>query len=542
MSRRKPELLDALFSETRRTRDALERARGNDRTGYLRTQLMPCQARLEADPHRRVSVRSARRNGKSTGVLLIVTIRCLERPGSQWVVVGLTRPSVKRIYWSALKALNKQYELGIQFQHQELIARFPNGSEISFVGAENVSEIEKLRGGKYDGVVIDECKSFAASVFTELVHDVLEPALLDRNGQLFVIGTPGDVLDGPFYLATCEEPVLVGDPPADGEPDRRLLSNRPFGSTPDRPFVWSLHAWTLRDNVTRFPDPETGRTFTLWEAAQLRKANNGWGDDHPTWRREYLGHWVANDLKRVYRYRSHVHDYTPVRDRHLGIPCDAAKDPRVRWRTICGVDLGTRDGTAMVVWAWSPHKRDLWEVHSERRTADTGQRLTVTQIAEWYKDLERRFGPFDGPAPADTAGLATMVADTLAVEHGVYLDPAEKREKLDHIEVFNSDLDAGLIHIRRGSDLSEDLAEDRWNEKKLEKGRREEDPTVPNDVADAALYAFRWCDHRRSKPENKPVTLFTRDWYNQVAAEELAAAERRARDANTVSLDREWWS
>ena len=46
---------------------------------------------------------------------------------------------------------------------------------------------------------------------------------------------------------------------------------------------------------------------------------------------------------------------------------------------------------------------------------------------------------------------------TLADEHGVYLEKAEKREKLDYIQLFNSDLDAGLIHLRRGSELSREM-------------------------------------------------------------------------------------
>lgn len=31
--------------------------------------------------------------------MLLVTLRCLQTAGAEWVVIGLTRPSVKRIYW-----------------------------------------------------------------------------------------------------------------------------------------------------------------------------------------------------------------------------------------------------------------------------------------------------------------------------------------------------------------------------------------------------------------------------------------------------------
>jgi len=503
-----------------------------DKAAVLRSLLMPSQARLEKDRNPRVAVRSARRCGKSTGAMFLVGIRCLERSGSEWVVIGLTRPSVKRIYWLALQQLNQAFELGIKFQHQELVATFPNGSRVYFVGAENRSEIEKLRGGKYDGVVVDESKSFSPGVFDELLNDVLEPALMDRRGQMLLIGTPGDVLDGPFYLATTDEPVIFDTP------NGKRQSNVLFGCESQHPAVWSLHTWTLQDNTTKFVDIHTGDEYTLWDEAVKRKEKNGWSDDHPTWCREYLGKWVANLNRFVYRYRSYTHDYLPCHDTRWGLPGD--KD--ASWRTCIGWDLGSRDGTAVVVWAFSPTEPGLWEVYSERRVSTPERPLNVQVIADWYHELEAEYGPFVGWV-CDPAGLATMVMDTLAAEHQVYLEPAEKKQKLDHIELFNSDLDAGLIHIRRGSALSKELLENRWLEKSIGTDRRVEDPATPNDTCDAALYAFRWCLHRQSRARTPAKPMFTPDWYAQVAREELAQAEERARARNApATLDTDWWS
>lgn len=538
MSRRKQpgDLLDALFAVART--EAQKRKKDNrwsDKAGILRGLLMPIQALLESDPSLRISVRSPRQTGKSTGVLLIVAVRCLEKAMSEWVVVGLTRPSVKQIYWGALKMLNQQFELGIQFHNQDLTATFPNGSKVRFVGAENIGEIEKLRGGRYDGVVIDECKSFASLVFSELVHDVIEPALMAKNGQLFIIGTPGDILKGPFYEATATPPILSYD--EHGAVTRQ--SNCVFRTDPAVPFVWSLHLWKMSDNVTAFPKPGGG-TYTMWDQAQEIIKRNGWTLEHPTVRREYFGEWVPADLKRVYRYVSQLHDYTPTADTKWGIPEDKAG-----YKTVVGCDFGTRDGTAFVVWAWSPHADDLWEVYSDVKRRKAGDRLTVSQIAEWYKELEAEFGPFEG-WPADPAGLATMVMDTLADEHGVYLEPAEKREKNDHIELFNNDLDKGRVHVRRGSALSNELAEGQWNMEKLDKGKREEDPRIPNDVADAGLYGYRFASHRRATNRPRPQTAFSPLWWAEQAARELTDAELRARDRasgdESRNLDRVWWN
>lgn len=527
-------LLEALFANV--AKEAAQRRKKDtwfQKGQLLRGMLMPIQVALEEDPSRFIAVRAARRTGKSTGVMFIVAIRCLERAQSEWVVIGLTRPSVKRIYWGPLQKLNEAFELGIKFHHQELSATFRNGSKIYFCGAENASEIEKLRGGKYDGVIVDECKSFNAFVFQELIQDVLGPALLDKAGQMYIIGTPGDELAGPFYLATCEEPVNIGDP------EEPRYSNKLYGTESEHPYLWSLHAWSLRDNTTRFENPRSGQVFTLWDAALEEKKKNGWRDDHPTWRREYLGHWVPSDFKKVYRYRPHLHDYTPCQDTRWGLPGNIADEPG--WQTCMGWDFGSRDGTAIVIWAFHPTIKGLWEVYSERKVSTPEEPLNVSALARWYHELDAEFGPFAG-YPADPAGLATMVMETLATEHGVHLEPAEKKEKNDHIELFNNDLDAGLIHVRRGGELSRELLEDRWDAKTIGTDRRKEDPAVPNDVADAGLYGFRWCRHRSAHREFRGPAMFTREWYAEECRKEMALAIKAAQSKNAApTLDANWW-
>lgn len=530
---RNRDLLNALFADLKRNAAKRKKSdRWADKATVLRGMFMPKQALAEQDRAPRIAIRSARQTGKSTWALLLATIRCLEAPQSDWVIIGLTRPSVKRIYWLPLQRLNEALELGIKFQHQEMIATLPNGSHIYFCGAENRAEIEKLRGGRYHGVIVDECKSFGIAVFRELLYDVLEPALMGQAGQLILIGTPGDVLKGEFYLATCEPAIELET--ADG----KRYSNRLYGTQGDAGAIWSLHVWTLQDNITRFRDPRSGLEFTLWEKALTTKAERGWSDEHPTWRREYLGHWVLVDGKLVYRYLPHVHDYLSCADTRWGLPGDKF----ATWRTVIGFDFGTRDGTAIVVWAYSPTEPGLWELYSEKRSAQPGQKLTVGNIAEWYKEVEATYGPFDG-WPADPAGLATMVMDTLADEHGVYLETAEKKQKFDIIQVFNSDLDSGLIHLRQGSELADEMLENKWLEKSLGTDKRKEDPATPNDLCDAALYAFRWCQHRKATAAVPTIQMFTPAWFAEMAARDLKAAEDKARRAHEAKpLDLEWWS
>lgn len=417
-------------------------------------------------------------------------------------------------------------ELGLHFNDQELVARFPNGSRVYFVGGETISEIEKLRGGRYHGAIVDECKSYSPNVFQTLLDEILQPALNTMRGPLIIIGTPGDVLAGEFYLATCQPAEVIETPGGKRVTNHRFGQPAPDGVAPK----WSLHVWTLADN-TAVPH--------LWADALATKERNGWADDHPVWRREYLGHWVATDRWLVYRYAPHRHDYIPSGKGRFGLSDEH------EWRTVLGVDLGTRDGTAMVVWAYSPTHEGLWEVYSEVRrfTKEGGQKFPIRLLVEWYREIANTYGPFEAEV-VDPGGLANFVVDTLADEHQIYWEPAEKKQKLDYIELFNGDLDARLIRTLPGSDLTAELLTNRWDERQMAKNKREEDRATPNDTCDAALYAFRWCNHRRAQEKAAVVAPNSPAWWAAVQAAELEAAKeaarrRAGRSQDFANLDRD---
>jgi len=532
--KKRTDLMNALWANIKNEQDKREKTKTHvDVISALRTFLRPHQRRLEADDSNLISVISPRQTGKSTGALVIALIRCLQRAYSSWIIIGLTRISIKKVYWADLQKLSEAFDLGIKFQHTELTATLPNGSIIYFQGIDKFDELEKIRGGRYHGAIIDECKSFPELTFKTLIDDILAPALLGQSGPTIIIGTPGDVLRGEFYLATCQPPVLID------LGDGLRWSNWPANTGPDEhTAIWSFHLWTLEDNDIEFINPRTGRKFTLWEEALRKKKEKGWKDDHPTWRREYLGHWVATNMRLVYRYKPHIHDYIkqPV-DLHWGIPCP--KD--TKWNTAIGFDFGTKDGTAFVIWAWSPTFPGLWEIYSEKRQTTDDLRLSVSAIARWFKEVDAIYGPFAGLV-GDPAGLATMVIETLAVEHNIYIEPAEKREKVDHIELFNNDLDNEVIHILKNSELSDELLNNRWLLKTIGTDKRKEDPETPNDLCDAGLYAYRWCRHRQAKPEEDKIKVGSIEWYRLEQTRELAELELQARRSKDDSrLDQEWW-
>lgn len=476
------------------------------------------QEAVSLDRSRRVAVRCPRRAGKSFTALSIALERCLRNHHSDWVIIGLTKDSVRAIYWRQLKLISDKMELGMAFHNTFMTATFPNGSTIRFLGGSTRDEIEKLRGAAYHGVIIDECKSINPVVFEELISDVIGPALSDHAGTLYLIGTPGAILAGPFYEATCEPPVLRETPAG------KIYSNWP-SADPEKPnHEWSLHTWTSRANTSIKEEDDTPR---IWKEALAEKARKGWSDSSPTWRREYLGEWVQADNLLVFRYCSAYSYDGQLPDGH-------------HWTFVLGADFGYRDAFALVVWAYSSTCPGLYEVVSVKES-----RQTITGMLTLIRSVEDNLpGPISVRVGDPGYGGLNIMA-TLGQEHDMPFIVAEKSKKLDHINHFNDDLERGLVHIVRGGQLEKELLGHRWLERSLGKVPLE-DPSTPNDLCDSALYAWRFCRHRVTETPVAPPVHGSPEWW---AAHESAMEQRvidrelaKARDVDGLGLlDADSW-
>ncbi len=127
----------------------------------------------------------------------------------------------------------------------------------------------------------------------------------------------------------------------------------------------------------------------------------------------------------------------------------------------------------------------------------------------------------------------------------MYIEPAEKTEKNDHIDLFNDDLDMGLIRFRRGSELASEMLGNKWLEKSIGTEKRVEDPSTPNDLCDAALYSFRWCLHKAARPASPAVPRAqSAEWFRQMAMQERDRAISEAiakKHEDAMRLDLPWW-
>jgi hypothetical protein len=433
--------------------------RRKSRSGRDPIDLMFRQQREVADALDRgtkfVALLCGRRSGK-TELMVLLAVRYMQRhPRCAIPYIALTRPAAKRILWSKIQEIDSRLGLGLDFNQQELTATAPNGSQLFLIGADRPSEVEKLRGQKFPFAAVDEAASFKPSVLTYLLEDVLEPALLDMDGTVALVGTPSAACIGLFHDVTTK-----------------------------RPAGWHVSHWTVLDN------PHLPHAAAWLER---KRAQKGWTVDSPTYRREYLGEWVHDESALVYRLS---------RERNVvaSLP-DSYHDPRQRkhWAHVFGLDYGYVDATARVCWAFQTRGDDrrVWAVSSWKRTE-----LTPSEAAELVQADYDTYQPV--VMVGDTGGLGKGYVEEARRRLGLQIKAAEKRDKAAHIELFNDDLRAGRILLVEpdNREYLEEMTLLQWDMDRVPvdvggavryDDRRVEDSRYERHLCDAGLYGNRAC-------------------------------------------------
>ena len=473
-------------------------------------QLLPMQRELATDRHKRLALLTPGKNGKTFTVRSRLVRRALLLRNQNMVYIGLSLPAAKRDIWRGASSIRHLCELlglkvgtlddandpsfDVIISQQELTAFFPKTMSIIRVGgADNMDAIEKWRGGEgYDEVWIDEAKSHSAELLSTLIEDILEPRINWKNGVLGMCGTPGEYLEGFFYDVTRTGSEV----------------STPYGEDNEDELRWSLHRWSLEQNTIRLP----GQTSSAWERALALKKSKGWTDQNPSWRREYLGQWCANDTDFCYRFRPYTDDGAewntwtpkPTSDNPFGLPrvvkLDGGAELPIKWQFTIGMDLGSVDPCALEVFAFAAETKRIYHVHEWYR-----QTLSIDLIAEQLSEAVRLVQCYtDYPVAivADTAAMGQTVLSEVMMRCGHRVTPAAKADKFGFVGLVNDDLVDGRLRLLRGKELPKQMAELQWDES----GKRE-NKKQRNDACDAALYArgaiIKYLSH--SDPVADPV-------------------------------------
>jgi hypothetical protein len=455
--------------------------------------LHPKQRALILDPARKKAAHPGRRAGKTHGVVAYCVHEGLRHPRSMIPYVAITKDHARRLAWPVLREMDKRLRLGIEFNDTLLRAKLVNGSTIWLTGADKPKEVEKLRGDKYPLVIIDEMGAMGSFV-RYLVEDVLKYALIDLDGTVALTGTPPPGCHG-YFKDVCTGKVRS----------------------------WSVHHWTIFDNPK----------FPLWAGRKdwQRYAREVWypqfceeegyeSEDNPSLLRELYGRFVHDAEGLVYRYLDGRNDHSGAL-------------PSGQYYHVIGMDIGSDSPSALVCWAFEPRAHGaLYQVDE-----DGGSGLTIAQLADKLAAMHRRWEPID--TVADFGALGGMIVEEMSQRHGLPISPAEKAHKQDMIELMNSDLHEGRIHVWPDGQLAEEWRHHQWeyepDERKIRDKKRIEGAT-PNHYADAGLYAWRRCLHWTHQKVEPAPEYGSLEYFNQLESRMLAESQQELEQP-----EEEWW-
>ena len=512
---------DAFYEGLRRERDSRPRSRRIELADRLLRSLNPVQLNVFQDTARNIGILTPGQAGKTTLSGRLIADTLLRKPRALVAYVSLTQKVAKRYLWEPLSALSKDYGLEFEPHATDGYIRAPDGGMCVFGGIESTADVERYRGTPWDLFILDETKSADQRLVKTLVEEVLPPRLANRNGRLVLSGTPGAVLHGTFFNLTGPASTAIRI-----EGGKRIATSRPYrkrgeAAWQDVIFEWSLHRWSLAENAAA---PH------LWERALERKKAKGWSDDNPIWLREYMGEWVADETNRLYRFDPSRNLWTP------GKTGEAFGLPRGHdWNFVIGVDFGHSDPCAIITIAYSDTHPDLFQV------AEFNERgLSYAQQAAAIRRAQLACGERLIATVADPARKG--IVESLRIDHGVYVQSAEKREKRDAVELVSADMFEGRVKVLKGSTLEGQAASLQWDETGLK------DLDQVNDCSDAFLYASRKAHHRMA--DAPPVGAITPAEHREaLMAAELDSIQRQqmANDEDAfgevadVSWDEDEW-
>ena len=447
------EILEALVVRSREDEGPKKKKQKKSYILNLSRSLFKEQVDFIKDPSRRKAAICSRRSGKSYAAGRYLIQEALDCDNTVCVYIARTREAAKRILWTSLKQANQRYRLGIRFNNSDLIATFSNGSQIMFTGANDASDVDKLRGAAFSLAVLDEAAFFNIDL-KELVNEVLSPALLDRDGSLVMISTPNSACAGFFYDIT-----------------EKGMYN------------FSVHRWTIKENP--YMRHAVLRVQEDIDNGILNPAD-------PAFKREYLGLWVRDDQDIVYAYS----------EDNLLKEMPESND----WEFVLGIDLGYHDATAFVVAAWSPDYPYLFFIDEHKE-----EKMLVSDVEQMIHKFMKTYN-FSSIVMDTGGGSSRMVLETFRQRSSLPVKPAQKSgDKVGLMKMLNSDLQNQKIKVVKGMGLLKE-----WDSLQYNKSGTAEDRRYENHLSDAALYAWMESRHFLHETPEKYIEQGSPEWYKQL--------------------------
>ena len=350
---------------------------------------------------------------------------------------------------------------------------FPSGATIQFGYLDTDRDKYRYQSAEFTGVFFDELTQFPESSYLYMQSRLRRP-------KGFVVQP---------HARSASNPGGIG---------HDWVHRRFVAPAATYPFVPS----TLADNP--HIDADDYRT-------RLRKL------DSNTRAQLLDGKWIRDGQGLMYRF-------TP--ERNL-----VAAPPAERLEYVLAVDLGSSEKqptTAFCVCAFSPHIPDVVWVLQSFKFAGATPRTIAAEIQRLERDHDFT------EIVVDQGGLGGAYIKEFNEHYGIAARDVKKANKLGFRKLLNGALEGGELRIVEGSndDLVEELGLLQWNDRGTDA-----DPSQPDHLTDALLYAWRHCKAHFSEVPAVPRDMTTDEGKNAYAEELL----RREREQGQERQAQAWW-
>lgn len=387
------------------------------------------------DPARFKVAVCGRRSGKTTACAAHLIHEATSKKNRICLYITLSRLNAKRIIWTELLRINREYFLNGEIKEGELSIRFENGSVIYLSGAMDSGQIELFRGLGVSLCYIDEAQSFRGYI-KDLVNDILGPALLDYRGTLAVIGTPGPVPSGFFYEVYHSKEA------------------------------WSAHHWTMWQNP--YIAIKSGQSHQQVLLDELTR--RGVKMDDASIQREFFGKWVLDSDSLLLHYNADENHFED--------------GPKQKLNYIMGIDIGFDDADAIAVLAWGEQSPVTYLVEEF-----VGAKQTLSELAVKIEELQRKYGV--AKMMIDEGGLGKKLAEELRRRFHLPVQPADKARKMENIAFLNDALRTKRFMAKKNSRFAQDSYLVEIDRDQSTPDRIKLKDSYHSDIIDAVLYAFK---------------------------------------------------
>lgn len=439
--------------------------------------LYPYQRDFIADPCKKKAVLGTRRAGKSKTIANALLLEATTYPEAKCVYFTHTDTKAKEDFWEPhLLRLNSELQLGGTPTGRTL--KFPNGSSIICRGiGSSRAEAEKIRGGGYRMLVIDEAASQTHIDMDYTVNFVIAPALQDFDGTVILMGTPGPTTHGFFYEVTRPEGAL-------------------------RTKGWSFHKFNAWDNEFQRPKWQADVDEKLLYSPAISSL--------PSFRREYYGEWSVDETLSCFPSLSKD-------DPRLWSQRLPPLRPGDRWHVVIGCDLGNNSSLVLICFSKGQDKffiYDCWKTEPKSMKPEERDITAVSLKAKQMNDSFRNAAASRSEQCLGTRwivdGAAAQTALEMRTRHGIPWEISDKNTmlKASLVELLDADFRLSKCQVvpsAANKALIDELTQLTWDEDLLKHdGKREFDGRLPDHLTDALLYAWRMSFHRRGKLSNLP--------------------------------------